>query len=112
MNKRTLKYVMRSIAAGMISRASAAARLEISERHVNRLMKEHGVARPPSEAAQLRAGRRLLAQARRVLRAQEVAAVLEGRRTLEQAARAGKCSVRTMYRWVAKAKKLSKKRKK
>jgi transposase len=38
--------VMQRISRGTISRAEAAARLNVSERSVNRLMKKYGVSRP------------------------------------------------------------------
>lgn len=103
MNKRALDRVLRAIAGGKISRAAAAAALEVGERHVNRLMAAAGVSRPRSQAHD----RRLTAQMRREARERAARAVLGKVQTVEFAALTAGCSPRTVRRWMAK---LSKKR--
>jgi hypothetical protein len=95
-----------------MSRAGAAARLQVSERHVNRLMRKHGVARPASMTANERAQSALAVAVRRQIRWRNAERVAEGAISLELAAAKAGCSPRTMYRWLAKVKKSSKKRKK
>jgi hypothetical protein len=102
---------MRQIAAGSITRADAAARLRVSERHVNRLMRAHGVSRPAGKAHE----RRVTAQAHREAKERAARGALQGVHSLENAAMQAGCSLRTMYRWVKKLKnavKMSKKRRK
>lgn len=106
MNKKKLATVLRKIAAGSLSRSTAAAELEISERHVNRIMRLYGVRRPKSAYHARRAG----AGSRREDRARAARQVINGQFTHEQAALAAGCSVRTVYRWAKKLTKLSKNR--
>jgi predicted HTH domain antitoxin len=95
-----LARVMRKIAQGRISRAEAARLLACSERHVNRLMREHGVRRPPGQSR----GRSLQAEVRRMARELAAALFMRGGVSVERAAQRGGCSVRTIHRWVAKLK--------
>lgn len=101
--------VLEKIAKGTISRKLAADRLEVSERHVNRLMKASGVRRPPSAQRQSRNEARLTAQARREMRARAAKAHVARQCSIEQAALQAGCSIRTIYRWVEKMKKTGKK---
>lgn len=97
---------MREIAAGTVTRKAAAKRLgRISERQVNRLMKAHGVRRPPSKTREARDLSREQADERRRKRQFSAESVVVGLRTLEEAASNAGCSPRTMYRWVSLAKK-------
>lgn len=99
-----LAATMRAIAEGKLSRAGAAARLRVSERHVNRLMRAQGVTRPAGKAHE----RRVTAQARREAKERAARAVAQGVHSVENAALQAGCSTRTMYRWVQKLKKSSK----
>jgi AraC-like DNA-binding protein len=101
--------VLEKIAKGKISRKLASDRLEISERHVNRLMKAHGIRRPPSAHRQSRHDARLTAQARRETRARAAKAHLAKQCSVEQAALQAGCSIRTIYRWAEKMMKTGKK---
>jgi transposase len=95
-NKATLRAVLRAIAAGEISRTDAAERLGVSERTVNRKMKEAEVERPPSPAHAARAA----AASRRAERKENAAGVRDGELTPEQAAENADVHVRTIYRWL------------
>jgi predicted transcriptional regulator YheO len=94
----TLAEVLRDIRDGKITRKTAAALLGFSERHVNRLMKAQGVARPPGK----RSVRDTAAKQRKQLLKGLAEQVLQEQRSIEQAAQLGDCSTRTMYRWVKK----------
>lgn len=109
MNKRTLDSVMRRIGRGEMTRAAAAKRLGVSVRHVNRLMLRADVRRPPSERAAERRHMRAEAQAWRELKRGAALAVIAGQENLEQAARRVRLTVRSMYRWVAKTRKIARK---
>jgi hypothetical protein len=102
--------ILKRIKRGRISRAHAAKALGVSERHVNRLMQAAGVARPASKRAEDRHARALEAAQWREHKARAALAVAAGQETLESAARRCRCSTRTLYRWLAKAKKSTKKR--
>lgn len=89
-----LAAILEKIAAGKLRRDDAAAKLGISERHVNRLMKAHNVARPPSPAH----ARAEEAEVRRQVRQAAALAVHNREMTIESAAKAAGCSERTLYR--------------
>jgi CRP-like cAMP-binding protein len=101
MNQSILKAVLKKIANGVISRGDAAAKLQCSERSVNRLMEKHRVRRPPSPVHE----QRLLADARREKRTGAAWSVLNKVMTAEEAAESADCSIRTIYRWVKKLEK-------
>lgn len=102
----TRRQILERIANGKISRGAAAKLLEVSERHVNRLMKAAGVTRPPSAVH----ARRAAAQERRERIAKLAVGVQMGAITLDRAAARARLTPRSMYRWVAKVSKLSPKR--
>lgn len=102
-----LAQVMRRIAQDAITRAAAAKRLGVSERHVNRLMRRNGVKRPARPKSS-RHGERVTAQARRAAKERAARAALAGQCTVENAAMQAGCSPRTMYRWVKKLEKQKK----
>lgn len=95
MRASTLAAVMRHIAEGSISRVDAADKLGVSERSVNRLMRKHGVERPPSPVHAARAA----AAERRERRRGAAEKVMLKKLTVEAAADAAKCHPRTIYRW-------------
>jgi len=99
MKSSTFSKVLKMIAAGALSRADAAAELGCSPRHVNRLMADAGVARPPgvTRAARAAARESNLARQGRILRAALQVSV-DGLNVATAAARAG-CSERTIYRY-------------
>lgn len=102
MRTREIAAVMSAIADAKITRKQAAKRLGgISERHVNRLMKEHKVRRPPGKSRE----RAAEAQKRREWKVRAARAVIAKEYGVESAASAAGCSVRTMYRWIARIKK-------
>lgn len=74
-----------------VTNRAVAAQLRVSEEHVSRTLKELGLVKDP---AQSRAAAKELVKARYEYR-QSVAKTL----TPKQAAKAARCSVRTIYRW-------------
>lgn len=96
--------VLGRISKGRLSRSQAAVTLAVSERHVNRLMRQNKVRRPPSPVHAARAA----ATARRLRRLHAAVAVSQGRRSLKQGANDAGVSERTLYRWLKKLKKRQK----
>jgi DNA-binding NtrC family response regulator len=89
-----LAAVLDNIGQGKVSRSDAAEKLDISERHLNRLMKAHAVTRPPSPAH----ARAEDVEIRRQVRQAAALAVHNREMTIESAAEAAGCSERTLYR--------------
>jgi len=104
MSSATLARVLRKIHDGTLSRGAAAEALDCSERQVNRLMELHGVRRPVSpQHAEREAARK-----RREAKQKAAERVIEGKSYTAEAAKAD-VSVRTLYRWVQKTKKMHRK---
>lgn len=89
-----LEAILDRIASGEISRSDAAAKLEISVRHVNRLMRARGVKRPESPTHQKAAE----VEVKRQVKQAAAYAVFNGEMTIEDAAQQAECSERTIYR--------------
>lgn len=89
-----LEAILDKIASGEISRSAAAIKLEISNRHVNRLMRTRGVKRPPSPTH----ARAAEAEIRRQVKQAAAYAVFNGEMDVEAAAKYADCSERTIYR--------------
>lgn len=106
MRTREIAAVLNAIGRNKITRTEAARRLgSISERHVNRLMKAAGVTRPCSSGVEWRREQQRTARLRREAKERAARAVIGGTYDVLYASRTAGCSVRTLYRWVARIKK-------
>jgi hypothetical protein len=93
------RQALEAIADGTFTRAMAAVELECSERHVNRLMAEAGVHRPPGLTRQVRKDAKLAAATRREVRHYHAVLVDVGALDVATAALRAACSERTIYRY-------------
>lgn len=86
------------IKANKISRDEAAEKLEISTRHVNKLMESWSVVRPVDAAPEHMVGR-VESKVKWEVRTKYAADFIEGTLSLDMAAEAASCDGRTIRRW-------------
>jgi AraC-like DNA-binding protein len=95
LNEKALR-LLQKYADRVLSRGEVAQMLGVTERQVNRYMKDHGFERQPSPSALDRE----LAAKHRLARQTAAEMVLEGKLTITDAARRAGCSERTIYRYL------------
>ncbi len=90
------------IIARTMTGKAAAIILGVSEQYVSRLLKAQGIVRIPGIATTKRNQIAILTAARKDFRKQLIAQVRGHSKTIEQAAKEGNCTTRTIYRMMEK----------
>lgn len=90
--------VLERYAARKVSRVAAAETLAVSERQVNRLMEDRGLERVKAVSKE----RKEEAEKKRIARTAAARLAKGGKLSPELAARRAGCSMRTIYRYMAK----------
>jgi hypothetical protein len=100
--KRLNATLRKQLADRKVTNAVAAAALGVSETYLSRTVAALGVEKAPGKTTAHRNARHELAAARNAHRASLAKTVNKGNMTIEAAAKAANCSVRTMFRWCEK----------
>lgn len=102
--ERLRSIVLEQIKKGEIRRPAAAEILEVSERHVNRLMKANGVRKPRGQVAAYRRKRTEAWSKKREACLKYARLALRQKMSVENAAKLAGVSKRALYRWIAEVK--------
>lgn len=100
--KRLNATLRKQLAQRKVTNAVAAAALGVSETYLSRTVAALGIEKAPGKTTAHRNARHELTAARNKHRAELAKSVNKGNMTIEAAAKAANCSVRTMFRWCEK----------